>query len=249
MLNGPNLSYKVKPDSTTIRGTFDLVPGCIVTEVLDDQMGLKGKKLFSFWIVWPYDKDSEKTEAKKIHTEDSDDEDKEEKSGSDKKNALKQILQRDIMTQKKDLKSIVQSELTEQREKEQKIADEIERHHNYDHNISFGMKVAALTVGGVVVGALTAGVGLVPYITVVGISAVAGGGAVALQLHRPSDSRLILACDNLHEAAEWKTAIEKQILKLEESKKPVLPSSANPQVISSIIGMMMMMMMMMMMFS
>jgi hypothetical protein len=110
MLNGPNLSYKVKQDSTTIRGTFDLVPGCIVTEVLDDQMGLKGKKLFSFWIVWPYDKNGDKTEGKKNHTEDSDDEDKDEKSGSDKKNALKQILQRDIMTQKKDLKSIVQSE-------------------------------------------------------------------------------------------------------------------------------------------
>ena len=57
------------------------------------------------------------------------------------------------------------------------------------------MRVAALAVGGVVIGALTAGVGLVPYITVVGITAVAGGGAVALQYRKPEDSRLILGYD------------------------------------------------------
>lgn len=99
------------------------------------------------------------------------------------------------------------------------------------------MKVAALAVGGVVVGALTAGVGLVPYITVVGISAVAGGGAVALQFRRPSDSRLILACDTMQEAFEWKVALEKQISKLEDHRRPMLPPSADPYVISSIIGM------------
>jgi hypothetical protein len=60
-----------------------------------------------------------------------------------------------------------------------------------------GVKVAAVAVGVVVLGALTAGVGLVPYITVVGITAMAGGGAVALQLRKPSDSRLILACENM----------------------------------------------------
>lgn len=103
--------------------------------------------------------------------------------------------------------------------------------------VLLGMKVAALAVGGVVVGALTAGVGLVPYITVVGISAVAGGGAVALQFRRPSDSRLILATDTIQEALEWKAAIERQILKLEEGRKPMLPPSADPHVISSIIGM------------
>jgi hypothetical protein len=99
------------------------------------------------------------------------------------------------------------------------------------------MKVAALAVGGVVVGALTAGVGLVPYLTVVGISAVAGGGAVVMQLNRPTDSRLILGCDTMGEAIEWKAAIKRQISKLEEGRKPTLPLSADPHVISSIIGM------------
>ena len=91
------------------------------------------------------------------------------------------------------------------------------------------MKVAALSVGGVVIGALTAGVGLVPYITVVGLAAVAGGGAVALQFRKPSDSRLILAAESMQEAIEWKTAIERQIARLEENRKPMLPPSANAQ--------------------
>ena len=88
-----------------------------------------------------------------------------------------------------------------------------------------------------VVGALTAGVGLVPYITVVGISAVAGGGAVALQFRRPSDSRLILATDTMQEAIEWRTAIERQITKLEDFRKPMLPISVDPHIIASIVGM------------
>lgn len=53
----------------------------------------------------------------------------------------------------------------------------MEKHHAIDNNLSIGMKVAAVAVGGVVVGALTAGIGLVPYIAVVGAAAVASGGA------------------------------------------------------------------------
>jgi hypothetical protein len=33
ILSGPKLSYKVKQDSATVRGAYDLVPGCILTEV------------------------------------------------------------------------------------------------------------------------------------------------------------------------------------------------------------------------
>ena len=111
------------------------------------------------------------------------------------------------------------------------------RSNFYQTSCTLGIKVAALAVGGVVVGALTAGVGLVPYITVVGISAVAGGGAVALQFRRPSDSRLILATDTMQEAIEWRTAIERQITKLEDIRKPMLPISVDPHIIASIIGM------------
>ena len=56
MLNGPTLSYKLKSDAKEVRGAFDLTTGCIVTEVNEESMGIKGKKIFSFWIVWPQDK-------------------------------------------------------------------------------------------------------------------------------------------------------------------------------------------------
>jgi hypothetical protein len=135
------------------------------------------------------------------------------------------------------------------RDKQRRAEEQLEKHHAMDNNLSIGMKVAAVAVGGVVVGALTAGIGLVPYIAVVGAAAVASGGAgfvfsssfltylpVAYQYRRPSDSRLILGSENSQEAAAWKAAIEEQILKLEATRKPMLPATADPDVISRILG-------------
>lgn len=139
MLNGPKLSYKVKADSPTVRGTFDLAPGCIITEVLEDSMGIKGKRLYSFWIVWPHDKHDKVADEKNVtQTEDSDDEEHKEDSSKLKHKDLKQIVQSDFMNQKKDLKQIVQSEMMEHRLQQQKVEEEIERHHKYDSNISLG---------------------------------------------------------------------------------------------------------------
>lgn len=139
MLNGPKLSYKVKADSPTVRGTFDLAPGCIVTEVLEDSMGIKGKRLYSFWIVWPHDKHDKMADEKNVtQTEDSDDEEHKEDSSKLKPKDLKQIIQSEFMNQKKDLKQIVQSEMMEHRLQQQKVEEEIERHHKYDSNISLG---------------------------------------------------------------------------------------------------------------
>ena len=123
----------------------------------------------------------------------------------------------------------MESEVLTHKKQQQQVEEQIERHQAYDRNLSVGMKVAALSLGGVVIGALTAGVGLVPYITVVGLAAVAGGGAVALQFRKPSDSRLILAAESMQEAMDWKSAIERQIARLEENRKPMLPPSANAQ--------------------
>jgi hypothetical protein len=139
MLNGPKLSYKVKADSPIVRGTFDLAPGCIVTEVLEDSMGIKGKRLYSFWIVWPHDKHDKMADEKNVtQTEDSDDEEHKEDSSKLKPKDLKQIVQSEFMNQKKDLKQIVQSEMMEHRLQQQKVEEEIERHHKYDSNISLG---------------------------------------------------------------------------------------------------------------
>lgn len=142
MLNGPKLSYQLKPESTHIRGAFDLVPGCIVTEVLEDTMGIKGKRLFSFWIVWPHDKNGKAVEKNVTLAEDSDEEDHKDDSSKQKDlKHLKQIVQSDMMTQKKDLKQIVHSEMMEQRLQQQKVEEEIERHHKYDLNISLGRSI------------------------------------------------------------------------------------------------------------
>ena len=57
LLQGPKLIYKLNQNSVNIRGEFDLAPGCIVTEIQEDYIGtIKGKKVFSFWLVWPHDK-------------------------------------------------------------------------------------------------------------------------------------------------------------------------------------------------
>lgn len=137
----------------------------------------------------------------------------------------------------KDLKQIVATEMQTQRDQQKKVEEQLENHKAHDSNVRLGAKVAAVAVGGVIVGALTAGIGLVPYITVVGLTAVAGGGAVALQYKRPSDSRLILACESMDEALSWKSAIESEVNRLEKFQKPMLPPTADARLISSILGM------------
>ncbi len=79
--------------------------------------------------------------------------------------------------------------------------------------------IAALAVGGVVVGALTAGVGLVAGMVVVGIGAAAGGGAAAMTQGGKAEKEkfLTLACDSYVDAERWTHAIETQIRELADS--------------------------------
>lgn len=74
-----------------------------------------------------------------------------------------------------------------------------------------GSKVAAVAVGGVVVGALTAGVGLLAGMMLVGMGAAGGGAAAAMNSTENKDRILILAADSYHEAENWVNAIETQI--------------------------------------
>jgi hypothetical protein len=125
----------------------------------------------------------------------------------------------------RDFKKIVESEAKSQRTQAKFVEHELEKHETQDNNLSMGVKVAAVAVGGVVVGALTAGIGIVPYITVVGLTAVASGGAVALQYRRPSDSRFVLACETMADAMEWKNIVELQISRLERSARGIVVPS------------------------
>lgn len=75
-----------------------------------------------------------------------------------------------------------------------------------------GTKVAALTVGGVVVGALTAGMGLIAGMMVVGMGAAAGGGTIAInQINSDKERQVFLACESYHDAELWVQAIEVQL--------------------------------------
>ena len=159
--NDGKLVYKLKQDSTQLRGGFELCPGCIVTEVAEDSVTtMKGlsKRIFSFWIVWPHDKNQKtptanETDKRAVPADDSDDEE---------------------IIGNKDLKQIVATEMKTQKLQQKFVEQEVQNHKAHDQNIKLGYTIAAVAVGGAVIGALTAGIGLIPYITVVGITAAAG---------------------------------------------------------------------------
>jgi hypothetical protein len=223
---------------------------------------MKGKKLFSFWLVWPRDKSCEEG------NEDSEDEldphasnangrdrdnvrDRDRDSYRDPRDGVRdrdRDRDNEVHTvhsaakgeekdnRPKDFKSIVHTEAMSAELQRRKAEDQLQRHHSQDASLNLGIRVAAVTVGGVVVGALTAGIGLLPYLAVVGLAAAASGGAVALQYRRPSDSRLILASEDLEYVLMWRTAIEDEIVKVEMQGKPLLPAGADLNVISHILG-------------
>jgi hypothetical protein len=217
MLSGTKITYKNKFESTKIRGTFDLAPGCIVTEPTEEHT-LKGKKIYVFWVIWPYDKNSKQEE---VGDDSDDDEHRETTDGSDKA--------------QKNLKEIVENEAMQLKKQQKLVEEQLERHQAHDKNVSFGAKMAGVVVSGAIIGALTAGIGLVPFAAVVGtLAAAGGGGGVALRVRRPVDSRLILGCESLAEAVAWKVLLEEKIALLEP--RPILPSFADPTVIRSIMN-------------
>lgn len=86
-----------------------------------------------------------------------------------------------------------------------------------------GWKVAGITLGGVVLGTFTAGLGLVAGAVVVGLTAAAGGGAVVLGGRdgkvRKVRGHLMLACDSRSEAKEWVREVERQISMVETRQR------------------------------
>jgi hypothetical protein len=232
LLTTNTLSYKLKQDAPNYRFTYDLSPGCIVTDIITENR-VAGKKLYSFWLVWPHEKKGEKKEKE----EGSDDEHDVSQPTTSSSNAatLPPPTPASANKGEKDLKHIVEQEALSQRRVKDRVHEQLELHQAHDVNVSIGAKVAAVAVGGVIVGALTAGIGLVPYLTVVGITAAASGGAVAFSFRRPLDSRLIMAAETMAEAVEWKAAIEQQIALLTESLRPALPSTVDRRLISSIL--------------
>ncbi len=232
ILQGSKLSYKIKANDATSRDTFDLIPGCVVTQVKETKGSYSGKKLYNFWVVWPqFCKSDEKM----------DDESDEEGGGkldttTTTATSVSGREEESKNAKSRKLQQIAESEANNLKQHKVHTEKQIEQFEARDSTISLGTKVAAVAVGGVVVGGLTAGIALVPYATMVGMTAIAGGGALAWQMgKKPSDNRLILACDTMDEAIEWKMAIEGQIALLAETTKPSLPPPVDRKAISSIL--------------
>ena len=224
-LSGSKLEYKLTQNASEVRATFELSPGCMVTDISVEGQGIRAKKLYTFWIVWPHDKNRE--QDNNADQELSDDEEN-DSTGRESK-AMENDEPRE-----KGLKKL----LTDQQQnasKEKKIAQkQIEMHQSHDNTVGMVPKVAAVAIGGLVVGALTAGVGLVPFIAVVGGFAVAGGSTAALNYHRPLDSRLVMASDNEDEARKWMNAIIQAVSVVEKRRGPRLPSGVNARLVSTL---------------
>ena len=244
-LEETKISYRYK-ENGPVKGTYDLTRGCVVREVVEEVQS--GRMLYSFWILWPEVHEEDEANKCKASAEAA-----EGNRGSDDEVANKYGAQSDNEDRKtlsiprdndndnlrdRDIKKIVEGEVKSARAQQQIAERSMEKLEAQDNNVSMGVKVAAVAVGGVVVGALTAGIGLVPYITVVGITAVASGGAVAITYRRPSDSRLVLACDSMAEALEWKQKVQHQVALLERSAREAqLPPEIDMSTILNTIGM------------
>jgi hypothetical protein len=117
----------------------------------------------------------------------------------------------------------------------EKVEEQIERHHRYDNTVASGLKVAGAALGGMLIGALTAGAGLVPYIAAaVGAATIAGGGAAAIKYRTPADSRLILAFETQADANIWRIKVENVLSSL-VALRNAIPLHVDAHVVSRLI--------------
>ena len=192
-LRGPTISYYLKDTDSEAKGLFTLTSGCKISEIRSDMH--KKRKQFMFTIMWPVEEAEEK-EGDEEGGYNSD-------GGANKGNS----------TPNKGLRRSRQARLAKRTDKggdEKKEAEEKEHKKNLSNT-----KIAMITVGGVALGAVTAGIGLLAGMVVVGIGAAAGSGAAAVSRVIKGDRKTLqLACDSYHDTEEWVNAFEQQIREL-----------------------------------
>jgi hypothetical protein len=161
LLTQNSISYKLKQDSPAVRSAFDLVPGCVVTDINEDSLvKMKSNKMFSFWVVWPKLKCDKDKEDKNEESDDSDDEAVRAGATTTSSSAAA-VLPSGTTTESvaaapnRKLQDIVRNEVNTQKRKKEMAVEQLEVHHQHDSNVSNGAMIAAVAVGGVVVGALT----------------------------------------------------------------------------------------------
>jgi len=198
-----SLSYRTNRDqqvnnrlSTTT--SYDLVPGCLVTDITEEiRVNIKGKKLYSFWVVWPHDKCSGSDYDNNNNNDYIDVGNKEVQSGrfevdsngehhhftgttilsadtnmsvddndgDSRHSALNAINQAIVSSHessltgttigRKDVQSIVASEVMIQNRQRQLVEEQVEKHQAHDTNVATGAKIAAVALGGVAIGVMT----------------------------------------------------------------------------------------------
>ena len=198
MLHEAGLTYKLKADSTNIRGTFDFVPGTIVTDIIEESLvKMKSNKLYSFWVVNPSGQNEKGAPSDDKNYESDEDDEKEVDTRTITATTATDAAVTTTTTTatgstNRNLQNIVKNELKTQKRQKTSAEEQVELHQAHDSNVTQGAMVAAVAVGGVVVGAMTMGIGLIPYFAVVGITAAATGGAVAFnRSRRPGNSRYL----------------------------------------------------------
>jgi hypothetical protein len=135
LLSKDKISYKMKKDSFDIRGTYDLDPGCKLTDVVEEKAGsIKGKRSYYFWIVWPHSKNNKdnNTNDTNIIKDNNGDESEPEEHDNDDENI-----------RQKNLKSIVQLEEKNHNIQLKKVEDQLKKHHAHDQHVNLGAKLGA----------------------------------------------------------------------------------------------------------
>jgi hypothetical protein len=121
---------------------------------------MKSNKMFSFWVVWPKLKCDKDKEDKNEESDDSDDEAVRAGATTTSSSAAA-VLPSGTTTESvaaapnRKLQDIVRNEVNTQKRKKEMAVEQLEVHHQHDSNVSNGAMIAAVAVGGVVVGALT----------------------------------------------------------------------------------------------
>jgi len=188
VLQGPVIYYYLKNTDTEPKGTMVLQEACKVSDIRSDVN--KKRKQFVFSITWPAEHDDDRDDHSPVATSSRDVGDGD---SSPSKTAT--------VPKKKGFLARGKSK-----------ADDAGQSKKNDTGQMSGRRVAALTVGGVAVGALTAGIGLIAGMMVVGMGAAGGGGALALsRMGGDKDKEVFLACESYHDAEMWVHAIEAQL--------------------------------------
>ena len=184
-LCGPTVSYYLKDTDLDPKGTFTLTSRCRVSEIRSDVY--KKRKQFVFTITWPIDENSPENGQE------------EDVGRSESSPATPRTRGRPG---------------TGIRRRGDKLGDEklSATSPSAPSSSMSHAKIAAITVGGVALGAVTAGIGLLAGMVVVGIGAAAGSGAAAVSMIKSDAySNLQLACSSYNETEEWVSALETQI--------------------------------------